>query len=348
MQNFEERRNKMKKYLIWTLITLFCISILFAGISCKQAETTATTEGETAASAEAATEATTGETAGNGDIVLRDGVTINIDELNKSLVEPGYFTVGGDIYLPGTDWISDTELGGYEGTMVAEIAKRLGLKLKVSQIDFDGIVPAVMSGSIDMGIGAMWGTYERYQQVDFTIPYAYEPDAIIQRNETNYTNYDQLKGKSVAIASGNAMIPELEEKGVVLRVFDTYLVVLTDVAEGNSEGACAGSVGFNYVKSTNPDQLSDLKMLPLDGAPSMPLCWPMKKGNTVLLTALNTILEDFWKTQFNVKAFAVYGEDQPPYFNVQGYPWITPESNNYVHTSYFYNEDGSIWSPYQK
>ena len=40
---------------------------------------------------------------------------------------------------------------GFEMDLVAEIAKKLGDTVKIDKITFDGIIPAILSGSVDLG-----------------------------------------------------------------------------------------------------------------------------------------------------------------------------------------------------
>lgn len=54
--------------------------------------------------------------------------------------------------------------------MVEEIAKN-GIKIVWVETNFDGLIPALKAGKIDMIASAMSATDERRQSVDFTKPY---------------------------------------------------------------------------------------------------------------------------------------------------------------------------------
>lgn len=62
---------------------------------------------------------------------------------------------------------------GYDVMMAKYVAEKLGLELEIVKLDWDSLVPAVQSGTVDCVIAGQSITAERLQQVDFTTPYYY-------------------------------------------------------------------------------------------------------------------------------------------------------------------------------
>lgn len=60
---------------------------------------------------------------------------------------------------------------GFEMDLVAEIAKKLGDTVKIDKITFDGIIPAILSGSVDLGASGFSVTPERGKKVLFSLPF---------------------------------------------------------------------------------------------------------------------------------------------------------------------------------
>ena len=60
---------------------------------------------------------------------------------------------------------------GFEMDLVAEIAKKLGDTVKIDKITFDGIIPAILSGSVDLGASGFSVTPERGKRVLFSLPF---------------------------------------------------------------------------------------------------------------------------------------------------------------------------------
>ena len=60
---------------------------------------------------------------------------------------------------------------GYDVMMAKHIAEELGMELEIVKLDWDSLVPAVQSGTVDCVIAGQSITSERKEMVDFTEPY---------------------------------------------------------------------------------------------------------------------------------------------------------------------------------
>lgn len=62
---------------------------------------------------------------------------------------------------------------GYDVMMAKKIADELGMELEIVKLDWDSLVPAVQSGTVDCVIAGQSITSERLEMVDFSKPYYY-------------------------------------------------------------------------------------------------------------------------------------------------------------------------------
>ncbi len=62
---------------------------------------------------------------------------------------------------------------GYDVMMAKLIAEKLGYDLQIVKLDWDSLVPAVQSGTVDCVIAGQSITSERLEMVDFSEPYYY-------------------------------------------------------------------------------------------------------------------------------------------------------------------------------
>jgi len=74
------------------------------------------------------------------------------------------------------------------------IADKLGMELKIEDMAFDSIIPAVSTGKIDVGAAGFTVTEERKKNVNFTDTYATSKQVIIVRD-----------GNAVTAKSSNAI-----------------------------------------------------------------------------------------------------------------------------------------------
>ncbi len=97
----------------------------------------------------------------------------------------------------------DSKLTGFDTDLVKEIAQKNGIEIVWVETNFDGLIPALKAGKIDMIASAMSATDERRQSVDFTKPYYMSKNLYIKlkNNETLQTKTD-LEGKKIGVQLG--------------------------------------------------------------------------------------------------------------------------------------------------
>lgn len=118
--------------------------------------------------------------------------------------EEGVLTVGtSGTYAPITFFDENNDLTGFEVELVREIGERLDLEVVFETMDFDGILPALRNGQIDVAAHDFAITEERLEIFDFVDPHKFSYGSIIVRAEDQDTfesAYD-LEGVDVAVGS---------------------------------------------------------------------------------------------------------------------------------------------------
>lgn len=150
-----------------------------------------------------------------------------------------------------------TANGGFEGfdiDLINAIADAEGLTLEMEGLPFDGIIPALQAGTVDLTISTMTITPERAQAVDFSRPYFKSGQAIaVQESNTDITSYDNLNGKRVAVQIGTVGAEKAEAaQAADVRTFDNTPLALQELANGNVDAVIADSPVILYaIKSGN-------------------------------------------------------------------------------------------------
>jgi arginine/lysine/histidine transporter system substrate-binding protein len=104
--------------------------------------------------------------------------------------------------------VSD-EIIGFDIDLINLLAKELGYEVKVEDMDFNGLIPALQANSLDIVIAAMDGSdEERKKVIDFSNPYFTATNLVITMKDSNITSADDLKGKKVG-----AQTASVQEKG---------------------------------------------------------------------------------------------------------------------------------------
>jgi polar amino acid transport system substrate-binding protein len=97
------------------------------------------------------------------------------------------------------------EIVGFDILIAEELAKDLGVEIKLSDMSFDGLLAALKTGKVDMVISGMNPSEERKKSVDFSDIYYKAQHGIIVRAEDKdkYPDLDSLTGKKVGVQKGS-------------------------------------------------------------------------------------------------------------------------------------------------
>lgn len=82
---------------------------------------------------------------------------------------------------------------GYDIQVAQTIASGLGRTLVVKKIGWDGLIPALTNGEIDMIVAGMTDTEERRQSISFSEPYYQSDMVLIVRNDSVYATSTSLQ-----------------------------------------------------------------------------------------------------------------------------------------------------------
>lgn len=118
--------------------------------------------------------------------------------------EEGVLTVGtSGTYAPITFFDENNELTGFEVELVREIGEKLGLEVEFETMDFDGILPSLRNGQIDVAAHDFAITEDRLETFDFVDPHKFSYGSIIVREEdqNRFESAYELEGIDVAVGS---------------------------------------------------------------------------------------------------------------------------------------------------
>ena len=104
--------------------------------------------------------------------------------------------------FPPYEYYEGDEVVGIDAEIAAAIAEELGMELKIEDMAFDSIIPAITSGKADMGAAGMTVTPDREENVNFTDTYAHATQVIIVKEDSTIAGPDDLVGKTVGVQLG--------------------------------------------------------------------------------------------------------------------------------------------------
>ena len=153
-----------------------------------------------------------GNTSETSDSSATDSAATTTTDKLQEIKDSGKLVMGTSADYPPYEWhlIKDgkDEIIGFDIDIAQAIADELGVELEVKDMDFDGLIPALTTGKIDIIIAGMNATEERKQSVDFTDVYYTQTDIVVIRKEDadKFTSEDSLK--TAALATQKATVQE--------------------------------------------------------------------------------------------------------------------------------------------
>lgn len=163
------------------------------------------------------------------------------------------------------DSAKSDEIIGFDVDLAKAVTKKMGYQLKIQDMEFNSLIPAVQSKKIDFAMAGITPNEERAKVVDFTDSYYDTQDYIITKKDTTFKGIDDLKGKKIG-----AQVSSIEEdtantikdkvKGVKVETRDRVPELIQEVKLGRLDAIVLEDiVAKNYVKQNNDLKFSNIE-----------------------------------------------------------------------------------------
>ena len=114
-------------------------------------------------------------------------------------VNEGVLTMATNAYFPPYEYYEGDTIVGIDADIAKAVADKLGLELKIEDMEFDSIITAVQTGKVDMGLAGMTVTDERKKSVNFSDTYATGIQVVIVTEDSDIASVDDLSGKKIGV-----------------------------------------------------------------------------------------------------------------------------------------------------
>ena len=150
---------------------------------------------------------------------------------------------------------------GFDVESMNWIAKKMGITVTHKPMAWDGIIPALQAGQIDMVCSGMSITPERAKAVQFSKPYWQVYRVFVAPQASALTPAEILKGKKIRLgvqrgtSEAEAIKTEQKEKGYKfeLRAYDSAPLAVEDLLNGRIDAALMDSLPANNAIATGRD-----------------------------------------------------------------------------------------------
>ncbi len=178
--------------------------------------------------------------------------------------------------------------------LAQQIADELGVELQVTDMAFDGIIDAVKTGMVDIGIAAFTVNEERAKVIDFSHEYEKSQQLLIVKkgDADTYTTVESLAGQKVGAQMGTiqSQLVETSLPDSELFELDTYPSLALELVNGNIAGfVCDYAVGMGMVASNDKLEVANFTFTSEEA--SFGKACVVAQGNEDFLEVVNKVID---------------------------------------------------------
>ena len=186
------------------------------------------------------------------------------------------------------------QYGGIDVSVGQYIAENMGKELKVENMAFDYLLPALVKGDFDIVISAMEVDEKRLQSADFSDPYYTDlPPAVLVKasDAASYKTLADFAGKSVAAQTGTTKLDIVNDQLTGANAVPLQLVtdMVNELVNGKVDAIVVdGAVAKQYAETNKDLVIADASS---ELGAAQPYCVAVAKGDPKgLLPAINAAI----------------------------------------------------------
>ena len=192
----------------------------------------------------------------------------------------------------------DGKLAGFEIDLGRELCRRLAVECEFAPVEFDGLIPGLVSNHDDAIMAAMEISDERRAEIAFSKPYVRMPSAFMaaRAGQVHDSSPEGLAGRSIGVEANGPHQAWLEEryKASIIKPFASLEDAVLDLAEGRLDVALGDKDAvMNYLAAHKEAQccqyLADVPRDPAYFGDGIGI--GLRKEDAVLKDKLDTALE---------------------------------------------------------
>lgn len=194
--------------------------------------------------------------------------------------------VGTNAEFAPFEYLEKGKVTGFDMELMNALAKEMKMDVKIENMAFDGLLPALQMKKVDVVIAGMTETPERKKAVSFTKPYFKAKQVIITKKGKDIKDFKELSGKKVGVMlgfTGDAVVSDI--KGVKVQRFDATYSAVMALEKGKVDAVVTDSEpAKKYIASYKDLAIASAKVEEEDYAIAV------RKNDKALLDNLNKAL----------------------------------------------------------
>ncbi len=215
-----------------------------------------------------------------------------------TVMEKDVIRVGTEATYPPFEFRNENnEITGFDMDLVRLLGEKMDKEIEIVDMAFDGLVPALMTGKIDMVAAGMTNTEKRKEKVSFSDVYFHIENAFVTKtDDESMKNIEDLKGKIATVQIGTAQDTFITELGTPSEIkrFQKNDDALREVMLGRADFCVINLTVANAFLRNNDTFQGELKIAVRNfiNEPDEGIALAVPKGDAEFLDAVNTALTE--------------------------------------------------------
>jgi polar amino acid transport system substrate-binding protein len=244
--------------------------------------------------------------------------------LPKSTKDTSTLVVGMELAYPPFETKDDQgDPYGVSVNFANALGVYLGRPVRIENLAWDGLIPALQTGQIDLVISSMTITDARKAQIDFSIPYAKALLALLVNKGSGVASATDLNasGRKIAVKIGSTgeIVAGKDFPNATLIPLADESACVTEVVQGKADAFIYDQLTITRNNAKYPDQTTAVY---LPG--QTPEYWGVgvKKGRDDLLAQVDDFIRAFYNRDGFTNLTEIYLKDEKAMFDRYGFPWF--------------------------
>lgn len=231
--------------------------------------------------------------------------------------------IGTDATYPPFEFVDENgQISGVDIEVGREIGKALGREVEFRNINFDGLITALRTGSIDLVISSMTATPERRKAIDFSEPYVKTGLSILVAKDSAIQSAADLKtpGRKVVARLGTTgehwARENLKEAKII--ALDADVSCVMEVVNANADAWVYDQLSIMNHHAEHPEKTRALL------APLREEVWAigLNQGNDELKAQVNEVLARMRRDGSFAKLAERFMAKEKQMMTAQGLPFV--------------------------
>lgn len=207
---------------------------------------------------------------------------------NADVKNQDVLTMATNAEFPPFEYIESGKIVGADIDIANAVAEKLGMKLEVTNIDFDAALTGAATGKYDMAVAGITANEERRKNMNFSDDYYTASQAIIVMADSEIKGKDDLQGKVISCQEGTTGEQFLLDNKYEIQSFKTGAEAVSALTSGKVDAVVIDNAVANALS-----EKQNGKTVVLDEALTQEAyAIALKLGNDELTDKINSALAE--------------------------------------------------------